>query len=84
MGKPSAEETKNPSWKEIYYALSNSPRPHSENGRLDSLSKSDAAKLQKTSSNLQAMLQEMSVQRYDNDIIAKSLSDRASKSNYRK
>ena len=61
--KPSAEETKNPSWKEIYYALSNSPRPHSENGRLDSLSKSDAAKLQKISDNLQATLQEMSVQR---------------------
>ena len=62
-GKPSAEETKNPSWKAKTIALSDWSSRAEAPDYVPSLSKSDAAKLQKTSDNLQAMLQEMSVQR---------------------
>ena len=57
------EEQKNPTWKETSYALTDSltdsPLPHQEGAGLDSQSKSDAAKVQRISGNLQTFAEKI-------------------------
>ncbi len=57
------EEQKNPTWKETSYALTDSltdsPQPHQEGTGLDSQSKSDAAKVQRISGNLQTFAEKI-------------------------